>query len=465
MNPLYISGVNYDILLRLPYEDIIAYCLTHRQGYQICQDNNFWEKKLKLDFPSIEKVLDLPYETNLRLGSNIINWKERYLEELSVKDVSYGSEKYIPINLCFVRAVKKNNLPMIRYFEKLGADDWETAAYLAELNNNSTLGIEFSKKALTPTSLYLAAFKVNDINLIKEYSDQRSDIPDCQASRNVPDIDKYLRSTYLFVFYGLIGAAKSGNTELFDLLPYDEALLRTYNPHGYINKILITSDEIHNGINIYDYRRAYNLAQAYLGNLEYFGDLSQWGFIRNELIYCGILGDQLVFVLHLIKYFTDIKYTSPKLYGASYSIRLNKLDIFNAIYSLYKKDIDINRNWVANEAFRTSNYSLINYFENEIKLTSDIFMDYIALSGNYYLFAKYSQIYAGQLWALLPNAIRGGNLKIINSCLDSLIESLPLMESVPNIDTTLKDSYRTAYNLGLTSISNLIKNKVTDAYI
>lgn len=44
----------YNILLQLPYKDIINYCASNRESREICNDNIFWAAKLDYDFSTID---------------------------------------------------------------------------------------------------------------------------------------------------------------------------------------------------------------------------------------------------------------------------------------------------------------------------------------------------------------------------------------------------------------------------
>lgn len=97
------------ILITLPYYDIINYCLINKEATKICNDENFWRDKAKLE--------GIPL--NLLLGSSL-SISQRYGQLLKL----YGNCLYIDqrleiadesIGMCLITAVKYKDIPMIEY--------------------------------------------------------------------------------------------------------------------------------------------------------------------------------------------------------------------------------------------------------------------------------------------------------------------------------------------------------------
>jgi len=98
----------YNILLYLPYETIINYCLTNRQYYNICQDKYFWSLKAYLDFGV----------TSSEFNNTTLIARKRYLQLLAElgKTCARGSEKVVDINDCLELAIYNDDLSLVKYY-------------------------------------------------------------------------------------------------------------------------------------------------------------------------------------------------------------------------------------------------------------------------------------------------------------------------------------------------------------
>lgn len=50
--------IQFRYLLDLPFQDVLRYCRTHKEAYQICQSDFFWEQKALRDYRISLKILD-----------------------------------------------------------------------------------------------------------------------------------------------------------------------------------------------------------------------------------------------------------------------------------------------------------------------------------------------------------------------------------------------------------------------
>lgn len=69
----------FDILLQLPYEDVMQYCQVNHAAWKICQSEVFWNTKAEYDFGVTLNVLpNTPQDQYLRLSE---------LQEMSPMDI------------------------------------------------------------------------------------------------------------------------------------------------------------------------------------------------------------------------------------------------------------------------------------------------------------------------------------------------------------------------------------------
>ena len=48
--------ISYEVLMPLPYRDIIAYCKSNKRAYNICLDDKFWMEKLDRDIQYVNEA-------------------------------------------------------------------------------------------------------------------------------------------------------------------------------------------------------------------------------------------------------------------------------------------------------------------------------------------------------------------------------------------------------------------------
>lgn len=56
------------VLISLPYDDIINYCMTSKESSQICEDDNFWKDKAKLEDIPEKWLMDSNFNISQRYG-------------------------------------------------------------------------------------------------------------------------------------------------------------------------------------------------------------------------------------------------------------------------------------------------------------------------------------------------------------------------------------------------------------
>jgi len=60
------TDIIYNLLLELPYRDLLNYCQSNKQIYKVCSTEYFWENKYYHDFDNIEP------------NANINSWRLKY---------------------------------------------------------------------------------------------------------------------------------------------------------------------------------------------------------------------------------------------------------------------------------------------------------------------------------------------------------------------------------------------------
>ena len=195
----------FNVLLPLPYQEIITFCQINRQYINICQDSNFWATKAHLE-------LKIPFN---EFYQTKLSGPDRYLQllaEVGGRCVP-GSERSVDVNICLGLASKHNNINLVKYFLEQGANNLrfafvEAAAnghleilkYLvSSMTNKTVIDIEVLKKALNLAVL-------NQYQQIIDYLLYLSGI----LHYDFPSIDD--------LNYALIISATTGNIQIFNYL-------------------------------------------------------------------------------------------------------------------------------------------------------------------------------------------------------------------------------------------------------
>jgi len=120
------TEIIFNILIHIPYESIINFCLVNQQYYTILNDNNFWATKAHLEFNVIHQDF---FNTNLQPSYRYV----QLLTSYGIRTLR-GSEKFTDINICLSLSSYQNNLSMVEYFLNKGATN------LVEAFNEAILG-------------------------------------------------------------------------------------------------------------------------------------------------------------------------------------------------------------------------------------------------------------------------------------------------------------------------------------
>jgi len=111
------GDVIYNMLLDLPYEDIINYCQSNKYINKLCQNNYLWKNKFYRDFSNLGIDEFFPRIETVNLGNNIIkeynkrtdqeiSWRNEYHRVYSSKEAI----KTIMIHLLTKNGIQLNNI-------------------------------------------------------------------------------------------------------------------------------------------------------------------------------------------------------------------------------------------------------------------------------------------------------------------------------------------------------------------
>jgi len=124
----------YELLLIMPYEEVINLCQTNQFYLSICKSNGFWIDKAIRDFNVTRKEAT-------RYENVTPYW--RYIQLLAkFRGVCIpGSEKVVDSDTCLYNASKQNNLLLVKYFVEKGANIILASGVFtnAALNNNEEM--------------------------------------------------------------------------------------------------------------------------------------------------------------------------------------------------------------------------------------------------------------------------------------------------------------------------------------
>lgn len=157
--------VFFNILIKLPYQNIITYCSTNKVANTVCEDNFFWQQKANFDFGILAREFN---ETNLTA-------ELRYIEYLTIigKDVVPGSENFIEVDTCLYRAAFNNNIPLINYFMTKGGDKNYAAKGAAGAGNMELLKIILNLKIIGPIDIKMIsmeAARTGQLEILKYFN-------------------------------------------------------------------------------------------------------------------------------------------------------------------------------------------------------------------------------------------------------------------------------------------------------
>lgn len=174
--------MNYDIYfqiaLNLNMLDLVEFCRSNKELSNICSDNFFFATKASLDFGiPREQFDDFGLEENLTPMLRYIQLYTLY------RGSTYGSQKFIPLEMCLYNALDQNNERLIDYFmsivKKQGIYiDKETGLIHSIIGNNYKMFLYFTK------DLYKPKEYLNNIYNISE-EDKYSRLKEVRANYKV----------------------------------------------------------------------------------------------------------------------------------------------------------------------------------------------------------------------------------------------------------------------------------------
>jgi len=195
----------FNVLLPLPYQEIITFCQINRQYFNICQDLNFWATKAYLE-------LKVPFE---QFYQTSLAGPDRYLQLLAElnKICLPGSERSVDVNICLGLASSHNNLNLVKYFLEQGANNLEPAFLAASANGH----LEMLK--------YLVSIMIPETLVYPNVLSDALLIAASHQHQNIIDYLIYLGNIFHYNFptienlnNALINTADTGNIKLFDYL-------------------------------------------------------------------------------------------------------------------------------------------------------------------------------------------------------------------------------------------------------
>lgn len=75
----------YQIMLELPYTELITYCGTSAQTYGICEDDAFWHDRYLRDYPTVPTT-------------RIYSWRQAYHDRKQGVYVAYERNGELPMS-------------------------------------------------------------------------------------------------------------------------------------------------------------------------------------------------------------------------------------------------------------------------------------------------------------------------------------------------------------------------------
>lgn len=154
--------VTYKLLLDLPYRETMTLCNTSSYNMEVCSQESFWIEKANKQFGITADEFRQPGGVPTELDPS-----QRYLEILSENDVDIGSERFLSLDVCLARAVKKDDRNLIEYFIAKGAKNWDDGAAISARQGNTELAKYFLDLGATNLNRTLkGAIMADDLDLV-----------------------------------------------------------------------------------------------------------------------------------------------------------------------------------------------------------------------------------------------------------------------------------------------------------
>jgi len=130
--------VIYPLLLNLPYDYILPFCLTSRKYYSIYLNNEFWINKSYNDLSfnhQYKEIFEKVFNTKTTT-------REFYIASLTIYQnrCVKGSEKYISADMCLLSAIDNNDVNLIYYLlDKEITYFEEVSSYAIQISNKGLI--------------------------------------------------------------------------------------------------------------------------------------------------------------------------------------------------------------------------------------------------------------------------------------------------------------------------------------
>jgi len=403
----------YDFLRYSSVDDIVSFGHTcHKYSY-ILHDRHIWIQLLERDFDIDQSFI------------YYINPRRQYIQLYSDTNATYGSEKYLAINLCLYRALLKRNIPLVNYFLDRGANDWVLLAFMGGVLNNHHFIDTSINNGSNPIYVVIGALSVRNIQFADEYI-------------SLNKIDTNYDMYYFYLAYnGIISENK---------------ILKLGS--GLLNHLLLT-EKFHILKQYTDIDSINFLGACAGGQINYVQTITMNNTILYTdlgLITAGYSGS--IEIIDLIREKISIEH--PNFFTSNSHIYRNAIRsaLFNhqlgAYHYLkqYLPDEDF-----SNDIIRTNNLNLLSHQE----ITKTKHIDALAYLGNYQLFKEtISQITDDSIIARsIVKAVSGGNKLIVKECLDAYKRILDETGSIDRID--IDNEFDEAEYLKFDDIFKMIK--------
>lgn len=153
--------MNYDeyfqIALNLDIDDIMSLCRTNRTLSDLCNDRLLFSTKANIDFGVQSSIFN---EVEM-------NPLDRYIQLHTLyQGVTFGSERFLPLEHCYYNALDKNDLRLIKYFYR---DNYKVdkCLYHSIIGDNKKLFIHYLKLLYNPAEYLAGLDQINNEQIIE----------------------------------------------------------------------------------------------------------------------------------------------------------------------------------------------------------------------------------------------------------------------------------------------------------
>lgn len=298
----------FNILINLPFNDIINYCLVNLNAAAICNDNSFWKQKAFYDFGISSRDFD-------RYDKTSLDAKSRYIQ------LNFSNKPNDNLSANLKRAAINNNATAINFFIGQGTDK-KSAFKGVGITGNLTLFKDLIR--VYPSMKYVyqtlySAIKNEHMTLIKYIMENYYIQPTYKLynatmykNRSIEIVDYIFKNKEIESETSLDLAAKANNIDIINYLLLNKIQDQENLLESYLSIIIGAAEGNHIDL-IIQYIKFVNpnsncvKAAANGGNLsiiEYF--LSNYRSlntirIQNEILISGAAGGHLNIIQYAIK--------------------------------------------------------------------------------------------------------------------------------------------------------------------